>query len=405
MSNQPIAGRYLSKMRRWIHDSSTFLKNGFGSTLVVNRGSSYLPNDTKWVLEEAGSVEIDNSCESLFYKKLIPAGFTWPEASLCILSNAYLTGDQGQVFQADGSLLQICPSLDHLPLKKIRRPISLFAKKIPGTVFHLTGVDHENHGHFLFQHLPRLLAARENVLLKKEFRVLVAPGHVNWQLRYLQYFGIQKDQIVEGSTGTVKVEHLAYVPMLYGSSYLCNPDYYRQIHQAFRSAPIPEEASLKGEQHDIIFISRSDAPNRKLTNEAEVIKVCEEVWGKVYVLELSRTPLPEQIRICRSAKIVIGPQGQGLSVLFFMEKALLILLEYGHTLQPLGWCAAYRDVAILTGNRCVRLLSQSLPDSEGNWMYDIPKFQVDAHRLAQLFSFKASPQYGDEPQTVKTVGE
>lgn len=65
----------------------------------------------------------------------------------------------------------------------------------------------------------------------------------------------------------------------------------------------------------LLYISRSDAPGRRVTNEPEVIKYLS---GRGFeVLELSLLSLGEQVRAFSQARIVVGPHGSGLTNLMF----------------------------------------------------------------------------------------
>ncbi|MBK8040751.1 MAG: glycosyltransferase family 61 protein [Verrucomicrobiaceae bacterium] len=333
-------------------------------------------------IDEAGQSQLDDSFECRFHEKDMVPSFEWPNLILATLHDAWMTGDQGHVFLHDGTHLSICPSLRHLPERKIRRPLTWLARRLPGVYFHLTGVDHENHAHFLMQHLPRLLAARKHLGEPDgELKVIVAPGHKRWQSRYLNYFGISEDRIVEASVGTICVEKLLYVPMAYGNTYLCNPRFYREIRDGFtRNIPAVAEGALG----PILFISRQDAPDRRLTNEAEIVSVCAEVLGSVQVVQLGRLKLDEQIRLCATARLIIGPQGQGMGVVLFARGGLFVVMEYGENFHLHGWCRAFCDTASALGIKTLRLISGGGFDASRDWSYPADKFRQELVRLRDL---------------------
>ncbi len=368
------------KATRLVHDAYASVMAWLSPPRMIEDPFLIPPPGKAVKIDPANGITVENGFESGFHGVEIATGFTWPDLWLVELQEAFVAGDQGQVFLEDGTFLSICPSLKRLPIRKLRRPLSLLSRRIEGVFFHLTGVDHENHGHFLFQHLPRLLAAREQLREHGDtFKVLVAPGHKKWQARYLAYFGISADRIVELSAGTTRVERLIYVPMPYGSSYICNPRLYREMRDGFCGGKAA--ASGNGE---VLFISRNDAPDRRLTNEEEIIGICEEVFGKVEVVMLGKLPLDEQIRRSSHARLVIGPQGQGLSVVLFMRQGALVVMEHGDRFHPLGWCRAFCDTGIMLGVSSLRLVSGTGADEKRCWSYPPEKFREEMLRLRDL---------------------
>ncbi len=369
---------------RWLHDAYAQAAARLKPLNMVRDVSGLSASCRTIKIDTAGSMQVDNEFESTFHGKDLPTALSWNDLWLVELHNARVTGDQGHVFFSNGDFLSICPSLRHLPSRKVRRPILPLARHLTGVYFHLTGVDHENHGHFLFQHLPRLLAAREEIRDRHpDFKVLVAPGHRRWQARYLSFFGIPEERVVEASVGTISVETLLYVPMPYGNTYLCNPRFYRLMRDGFTSGLPPR---LESDAGPVLFISRKDAPDRRLVNEDEILAICTEVFGKVEVVNLGKIPLSEQIRLCAGAKLVIGPQGQGMSVVLFMRGGAFFVMEYGKDFKPLGWCRAFCNVALFLGLRSLRLISGENFDEERCWSYPPVKFREEMLRLRDLLS-------------------
>jgi len=382
MSLRKPSRNFSTRLNRVLHDACAQLLSRLRPLRVIRQPEEVAPpNSCEWI-DEAGRLEVDNSFENRFHSRELKSSLEWPALPLMTLHDAWITGDQGQVFLHDGTFLCVCPSLRHLPQRKIRRPLAWLARPLRGVYFHLTGVDHENHAHFLLQHLPRLLAAREHCRKHSaELKVIVAPGHKRWQSRYLQYFGISDDRIVEASVGTIRVEKLLYVPMAYGNTYLCNPRFYREIRDGFTRS-IPPEA--EGAHGPILFISRQDAPDRRLTNEEEIIAICREELGSVQVVQLGRLKLDEQIRLCATARLIIGPQGQGMGVVLFAKGGLFVVLEYGETFHVHGWCRAFCDTASALGLQTLRLMSGGGFDACRDWNYPADKFREEVLRLRDL---------------------
>lgn len=334
-------------------------------------------------LIDGGEAVLDNGPEHRFHNGAPPIQIPhrWPARELCRIENAWLTGDQGQIFLNDGSYLHICPSQHRLDPRKVRRPIRIGARRLDFPVFHLTGRDHENHGHFLLQHLPRWQAARHLMERVDGLRILVPSGHLKWQRRYLELFGVNPKHVIEGTHGTLFCSELYYVPMLWQENYLCAPAIHQGISAGFRRLITPGAPALPA-----VWISRDDAPNKKLLNEAALVEIFRRTVGPVELVTLSKTPLPQQIDLVGRARLIIGAQGQGLTTSLFAEGSALIVLEAGGQLAPYSWCSAYRDMALLTGNQSLRLISGGGRDSEGSWIFPEDKFRAEISRAVSLLA-------------------
>lgn len=372
-------GGWIHLAERAVHDANTSLRR---PPPMLSEASQV--GDERAVLIEEGSAEVVLDDESEFHQMALPPSVTrWGKASCHVLENAFVVGDQGHVFTRDGQFVNLCPSHTRLDPAKIRHPIPLLAKRLAGPVFHLTGRDHENHGHFLMQHLPRLMAAR-SFLESRGVKptILVPTGHEKWQGRYLSTLGGLGERVVPCRKGTVSVEQLHYVPMLWKEGYLGPPQYYRQMQACFRSfAGVDDTAPPSGSP---IFVTRQDAPTRRLSNEAEIIEICRRQFGDIDVMSLPKVPFAEQIRRFADAPLVIGPQGQGMTNIIFSRQTRMLILEAGESPITQGWVNAYRDFALMTGNSAVRLFSGLPWPNDGDWAFPAESFAFQLQRVVSL---------------------
>jgi len=327
-------------------------------------------------LAPPGSVRLEHRLEARFYDR--PESFsdvTWPKLSLYRLNNAKVVGDQGNVFLTDGRWLRVCPSLDVLEPHKIRRPLPFYSRHIHPPAFHLTGRDHENHGHFLFQHLPRLLACRDAPQFPEKPKLLVAQGHQRWQGRYLQKLGLADEtDIVQCDEGTLNCDELFYIPQIRSqSSPLCRPQDYVYMRECFHR-PGPKTGLP-------IFISRADAPDRHLLNETEIIASFERVFGSCRVVCLSKTPLDEQIDLISRAPLITGSQGQAFAVSLFAKDSAFVILEAG---EHNPWCDSFRDVATICGNSALTLYSGTPRQTNHSYTFPVGKLGSAWERLKLL---------------------
>lgn len=364
---------------RAVHDAHSSLRQ---PPAIVT--SAEEAGDEQEVLIEAGGASVALEDESLFHGvELIPSLTRWRRTCCHVLRDARMVGDQGHIFNREGQFINLCPSYGRLDPAKIRHPIRMLAKTVKEPAFHLTGRDHENHGHFLMQHLPRFMAAKA-FLERRGIRpaILVAPGHEKWQGRYLGTLGEIGQKVMRCRAGTLAVDELYYVPMLGDSSYLGPPQFYQQAQAAFRAfAEVDDTVPPSGRP---IFVTRQDAPTRRLSNEAEIIDICRRQFGEIDVMNLAKTPFVEQIRRFAASPLVIGPQGQGLTNILFSRGTRMLILEAGRSPLSLGWANAYRDFAHMAGNSALRLFSGLAWPDDGDWPFPTEEFTRQLQRVVSL---------------------
>ncbi len=360
----------MKSFRRRIHDLYANLRSTVQYYPKVESSPRNSTNVTIMPLIETGSEEIPCALEERYYNQTSTSKLIrWPAVNLHRIQNATIVGDQANIFTPDGKWLRVCPSLVSLPLKKVRPPIYIGANRLAMPLFHLSGRDHENHGHFLFQHMPRWLAAHKKMKeLNPHFKILVAKGHQKWQSRYLLKTGGESGQIIECGDGTTRCDDLFYIPQLRSENEcLSRPQEYRDINEYIHRPHAKTGPSL--------FLSRKDAPNRYLLDEPAAIAEAEKVFGNIRVLELSKTPLDEQISLVSQAPVIIAPLGQALAISLFARNSIFINLDGGNGPDP--WGDAFRNVANICGNQAISLYSKSSRTKDGS-------FTFPRHELQQM---------------------
>jgi capsular polysaccharide biosynthesis protein len=368
--------------KRRIHDAYAAAATLLGGPPSAARGDGAEQGLETVHVIPGGELRVEHRLEALYHD--LPSSFStlrWPESRLLRLRHASVVGDQGNVFLKDGRWLRACPSLEVLQPRKVRRPLPLGARRTEAPAFHLTGRDHENRAHFLFQHLPRLLACKDAPALPQTLQVIVARGHRRWQEEYLRKLGLSREvSFIESDAGTLRCRELYYVPQIRsGSSPLCRPqDYIHLRERLHRPGP---KTGLP------VFISRADAPDRHLLNEAEVIASFERVFGSCQVVRLSEIPLDEQIQIFSRAPLVAGSQGQAFSAALFSRHTVFVILEAG---EHNPWCGSFRDVAVICGNEALTLYSGTPRQKGQSYVFPLEKLE---HAWRKLRPLLASPVF------------
>ena len=362
-------------LKRTVHDAYSSLWRKFsGDVRIANE------DDPDWAIErltvqKKGNAELSHPLEKAFYgPEYGESTISWPSVVMKRIGPNFIAGDTGNVFLPDGRIVPFADGVDGIGAKtKLRQPIKCFAQKIEGSLFHLTGPNHNNRVHFTLDLLPRLFVAQK-FIREQNARILVAPGHKTWQADYLRLFDIPPERIVEGSPGTIFSEDLFFVPLLQDHSRLCDihilSGMISQMQARIESLGWndPEDAP---DEPFALWISRKDASTRKLLNEEELIEAFSQHFGKIRPLILSGMTFEDQIRSMSRAWCIIGPQGQGFSYGPFLKNKLIILLD--NAPSPTSWAATFRDVAETAGNRCIRFFPEVPAPKKNDWKFPAEK--------------------------------
>ena len=371
-------------LNRHLHDGYSSLRRRFARESSVIASDEVLCSYPSWVIQDCGAETFQSDIEKLFYRSIsVAIRHEWPRSTLYRLSKPFVSGDQGHTYIKNGSVLPFeSKSTVSTENAKLRYPIKSLARKLNGVYFHLTGLNHENHGHFIAEHLPRLVASIQFIKSTK-CTILVAPQHSKWQVRYLSLLGFPKDRIVEGSHGTVVVEELYYAPSLSGSLPISSPQYLRQISSQFAAATDSIRPLRLGQPY-MLWLSRDDAPNKKLLNEPELIEICSRKFGRVIKLCLTGKSLTEQIELFKGAWCIIGATGQAFINSLFVSDKIFVIIDCDPALQSSIWANAYASIAACGGNQYLRLTCNDKRDRHKNFNYPNDKFNVDMDLLYNI---------------------
>ena len=314
----------------------------------------------------------------------LPGG--WPDVSLYRIRQARLSGLCGSIFLPDGTMFSICPWHDRQEDKKVRRPQSIMTRSVAGSVLPLIGRNDENHGHFLFEYLPRVIAAEKLLGISGNWRIGIAEQHARWQRNYLAMLGYSKDRVVELHPGTNHIDELLFVPLLSGISSLPDPEHLRgTLLRLQQGVGALVDMSRRPEPAHVVFVSRSDAPNKRLLNEEELIEAARGLFATVDVVVLSELSFNQQVEAMAAGAIIIGPQGMGLSNMAFLSDRTLVCVECGVPQPEAAWDFAYCLAAEFAGNRSVTLYGgQDRIPPHRHFVYPVDRFAMEMKRLRAL---------------------
>lgn len=245
------------------------------------------------------------------YIAYIPNGRVWG------LSGSILTSEDKLIYdlspEYDGHLNRMLTAEEHPALhrRKAREHYGL-----QGTAAALTFCGSHNYFHWLYDVLPRLGMLR---ILNIPFQTLIMNPNPygTFVEETLTMFGIAESSVIR--TGD---DRQIQADLLVAPSLMMNSHYPPWATSTLRKFMLPgRDTTLRAPGR--IFISRSKASSRRITNENEVIR-CLEPYGFVPVC-LEDWTVAQQIQLFASAEAIVSPHGAGLSNLAFCMKGTVVV--------------------------------------------------------------------------------
>lgn len=252
---------------------------------------------------------------------------------LYILNDAFLSGKVPLIYTNFGRLIKdsVFFSDEHQRLKaqllinkkyRYLRP-KLTTRKVELECAVLMFSNWNHFGHWVPEHLLKL---RKAELLRsigyKNIKLIVENDFPKWKLDLLIRLGWSEQDLIYWSNDRIQVKHLIV------------PSYPQPSYSDFKwlkESLFPNGFKTQGPER--VYLSRNKFKNRKVSNEAELLKLLDNYGFKtIYPEELS---IEEQASIMHSAKIVIGPHGSAFTNLIFGDN--LKVIEFYGTHVPLGF--------------------------------------------------------------------
>lgn len=326
---------------------------------------------------------LPHTLEDQFYGRNLERGDvieSYP-ARRFIFHKVDVVGDQGLVFPGKRQVVTIEQTKQQIPISRMRRPIRLLRQDIHSPLFHMTGNNHDSHGHFVLQHLPRLMVVRDELLANLEIKLMLAPGHGRWQKFYLKKLGFGSDRWVECTRGTIQCKRLLFIPQFFNQGCI----HARFINQSMRELFV---GNTPRKPLRDLFLSRKKAPHRQLLNEDMIFHECKKIWPEMKRIELSDFSPGEQVKLFACARVVIGPFGQSFTNLIYSKSALAIVLLAGDSVG--GFSAGFRNLAIQLGGDGVVMTAgmKEHNSAKFDWSYPLNRLRGQLARLQELLPDK-----------------
>jgi hypothetical protein len=246
-----------------------------------------------------------------------------PRSFVCELTDATVFAPQGSVRTADGRWVLECArgNIDNLAdavAARYRQSLPGFGGKKRGMeslAVPLAGPWSTGYFHWFTDYLPCLRSVRRYAAITgREPVILIPPNAPTWLRESLRAAGYPESRWRALDENRIDVERLVVPSKPYGTQFsavgsgVYSMRGYRWIrdrvlnHYGISGAP---------ETGHRIYVSRDDARERRVLNEAEVLDALEPFGFERY--ELGALSYPEQVERFAGADAVVAPHGAGLT--------------------------------------------------------------------------------------------
>ena len=221
----------------------------------------------------------------------------------------------GYVFLPDGSVCSEANwSVDYMKTNPSYTNRFRKRKKIRGDVFTLLGLWSDAYYHWFHDTLPRL--SNSLPWLPGNCRFLIKSQPSDFQMESLLALGIEKHRLVfQPAWGDTLVERL-WFSTPHGYTTFGGTQAIELIAQKIKTHCI--DSSVHADKKRRIFISRSNAPCRRILNEEQLMPTLQEHGFHREVLESHS--FRRQVQIISACDILLGPHGAGIANLIFLPK-------------------------------------------------------------------------------------
>ncbi len=216
---------------------------------------------------------------------------------------------------------------DHGPVRQnniFTRPYLTRPKVVEGTVFSLLsgGGGNTNFYHWFVDVLSRLALLRESGWASEVDYFLVPNYSLPFQKESLALLGIEPGKIINGMVHPhVKADRMIVTSHPRTPTYHVPSFITSFLQEAFGYVDLSEVEELG--EFPYLYITRGDAPKRKVVNEAEVVAALQEQGFVPFAL--SKYSLKEAIYLFKNARTVVAPHGAGLTNLLFCQPGTRVI--------------------------------------------------------------------------------
>jgi capsular polysaccharide biosynthesis protein len=326
---------------------------------------------------------LDDGIDWRFTTGYLGNHFENPAAFVAIVPNGRVYGSNGIVISPDHRLLAdvsiefgVVPdnAADHSAFKKLRWSKMLHTEQ---TLAVLSAVCSTNYFHWMFDVLPRIHLLEKSQSFQEVDQFIVGDRLLPFQAETLAAIGIPQDKLILSNEAFHIKSARLIVPSLPGISGSVPLWACEFLRKKLLPSPSPQEASANK-----IYISRSNAQQRRMLNEDRLIEYL--VQREFKILTMEQLSVREQAKIFATADLIIAPHGAALTNLVFCRPHTQLIEIFSPSyLNP-----CYRALSNLIGIDYWYLLGQGTRpglDTANHLMAAIGEdIEVDLHQLDKI---------------------
>lgn len=308
--------------------------------------------------------------------RLISRTYTPPSETIALINDGLahmrsgLVGHGGAIYE-DSITKMATPLVDKWPPSATRiNSVAEFNEPIAVVANH--GLS--NYWHWHIQCLPTIISYREQI--GADVRIVLPPLRP-YQRESLAKLGLDTRAVVEVPCEYIKANRMYYCNVLAGAFDDLGPNSVSALVKvANATAAGPEVRNRR------IYISRLDSTIRQCVNEIELIILLQSLGFEAMTLSL--LSYEEQIRLFRSAEIVCGMHGAGLTNAGFGDpRTLVIELGNKYYIRTIF----YAQSSLL--NQSHTMFTSPTDESVGHlnpWTPNGMPWRIDAMRAARFIA-------------------
>jgi capsular polysaccharide biosynthesis protein len=246
---------------------------------------------------------------------------TTPAASVFYMEGCRVLGNEAAVISPDNRVFAdftLPPAeqwSEHACFKRRRIPP---AKPLKGWYATITWPESRFFFHWMIEALPRMAVLGEFASILDG---LFVPSPLqNFHRESLALLGVDGAKLIPVDVHSHFAPQHLFIPRAFS---MYNPP--RWLHTWFKRSCLRPAAGAHPQRPPAkrIYVSRADAPVRRVTNETQVFEVLAR-YGFESV-RLSEHPFEAQARIFNQAEIIVGPHGAGFSNIVFCREGTSII--------------------------------------------------------------------------------
>lgn len=202
--------------------------------------------------------------------------------------------------------------------------------KINGTVFSMLGGGGAItfYYHWMVDSFPRLFLLKESGLFDSVDYFLVPNYSFDYNRETLSYFGIKSNQVIS----VLSNRHIQADSLIFTSYTRVDGHHPQWVCDGLYDTFVGSDAQERSDR--LIYISRSDAKQRFVLNEAPLVEMLKRYGFEIFTM--SSLSMREKAQLLNSARIIVGPHGSGSVNFAFCKPGTKIL-----DLVPGNWAAPF----------------------------------------------------------------